>query len=147
MLSYSSFLTQHSLLRPLNLLLSLLPVTLVHQHVPAIVQSFFPLHTGLLPAALPALFCQPQNVLALCWTFVSSISSWFQAQSCPCWRLVVTFPGFAQLNSWFFFSFCSHRQIISADLESPREQHIGKLDHCLGFLMFLCVPLLTTQSS
>lgn len=57
------------------------------------------------------------------------------------------FPGFAQLNSWFSFIFRSHRQIISADLESPREQHIGKLDHCLGFLMFLCVPLWTTQSS
>lgn len=57
------------------------------------------------------------------------------------------FPGFAQLNSWFSFIFCSHRQIISADLESPREQHIGKLDHCLEFLMFLCVSLLTAQSS
>jgi len=31
-------------------------------------------------------------------------------------------------------------------IASPREQHIGKLDHCLGFLMFLCVSL-TAQSS
>lgn len=56
------------------------------------------------------------------------------------------FPGFAQLNSWFSFIFRSHRQIISADLESPREQHIRNWT-IMWFLMFLCVPLWTTQSS
>lgn len=96
----------------------------------------------------PTLCHQPQSVLALCWTFVPSISSWFQDQSCPSWRLVVTF---LDLHSWipgFPLSLLSvHTGSYFCKLGSPRDQHLGKRNHRLGVLIFPCIPMLTTQSS
>lgn len=148
MLSYSSFLTQHSLLRPLNLTtcsLSLLTVTLVHQHVPAIVTELFPPYRA--APCRPSRFVLPASeCLGPGLNFCSQYQLMVSGSKLSLLEIGGDFPGFAQLNSWFSFIFCLHRQIISADLASPREQHIGKLDHCLGFLMFLCVSL-TAQSS
>lgn len=126
---------------------SLLIVTLVHQHVPGTVTELFSLHTELLSATLPHFVLPASECLGPVLNFCSQYQLMVSGSKLSLLQIGGDFPGFAQLNSRFSFIliFCSHRQIISANLESPREWHIGKLNSCLGFLMFPCIPVLTTN--
>lgn len=92
--------------------------------------------------------CQPQTVGPM-----SSFCS--QYHSAHGFRIKVVLVEDWQRHSWictveyyliFLYSYpLLAQEIISANLESPREQHIGKLNPLPGVLMVPCVLILTSQ--